>query len=126
VAEVRRWLLEHLHDHYSLYGEATGVRSARKHIGWYVRELPGGEAFRSRMNTPSTTARRRAGRGRLFDACRRTRDADPAANRLAAPTTNQALLETCMSKKTIDECVRAAWRVLPRPARHPPTACTTW
>jgi DNA-binding protein Fis len=30
-----------------LYGEHTGVRSARKHIGWYVRGLPGGEAFRA-------------------------------------------------------------------------------
>ncbi len=26
------------------------MRSARKHIGWYVRQLPGGEAFRERMN----------------------------------------------------------------------------
>ena len=48
--EVRRALLEHLQDHYALYGELTGVRSARKHIGWYVRTLPGGEAFRQRMN----------------------------------------------------------------------------
>ena len=51
VAEVRRLLLEHLHEHYALYGEDTGLRSARKHIGWYVRSLPGGEAFRQRMNT---------------------------------------------------------------------------
>ncbi len=50
VAEVKRVLLEHLQDHYGLYGEYTGVRSARKHIGWYVRGLPGGEAFRERMN----------------------------------------------------------------------------
>ena len=50
-AEVRRLLLEHLHEHYALYGEDTGLRSARKHIGWYVRSLPGGEAFRQRMNT---------------------------------------------------------------------------
>jgi tRNA-dihydrouridine synthase B len=50
VAEVRRALLAHLLEHYALYGEFTGVRSARKHIGWYVRELPGGEAFRQRMN----------------------------------------------------------------------------
>jgi tRNA-dihydrouridine synthase B len=34
-----------------LYGEFIGVRSARKHIGWALRELPGGEAFRARMNT---------------------------------------------------------------------------
>jgi tRNA-dihydrouridine synthase B len=50
VAEVRRLLLDHLQDHYALYGEYSGVRTARKHIGWYVRALPGGEAFRARMN----------------------------------------------------------------------------
>jgi tRNA-dihydrouridine synthase B len=50
VAEVRRLLLGHLEDHYSLYGEFTGVRSARKHIGWYVHGLPGAHAFRQRLN----------------------------------------------------------------------------
>ena len=50
VAEVRRLLLDHLLDHYALYGEFTGVRSARKHIGWYVHALPGGLAFRDDMN----------------------------------------------------------------------------
>jgi tRNA-dihydrouridine synthase B len=50
VAEVGRLLLDHLLDHYTLYGEFTGVRSARKHIGWYVKTLPGGEAFRAQMN----------------------------------------------------------------------------
>ena len=50
VSEVKRLLVEHLYDHYSLYDEFIGVRSARKHIGWYLRELPGGEEFRQRMN----------------------------------------------------------------------------
>ena len=50
VSEVKRLLVEHLHDHYSLYDEFIGVRSARKHIGWYLRELPGGEVFRGQMN----------------------------------------------------------------------------
>ncbi len=50
VAEVLRLLLEHLHDHYRLYGDETGVRSARKHIAWYVRSLPGGEALRQHIN----------------------------------------------------------------------------
>jgi tRNA-dihydrouridine synthase B len=50
VAEVKRLLLDHLLDHYELYGAFSGVRSARKHIAWYVKTLPGGEAFRSRMN----------------------------------------------------------------------------
>lgn len=50
VLQVKRWLVEHLHDHYSLYGEDTGMRSARKHIGWYVSTLPGGSEFRQHMN----------------------------------------------------------------------------
>ncbi|WP_395704246.1 tRNA dihydrouridine synthase DusB [Aquabacterium sp.] len=49
--EVKQWLVEHLHEHYALYGEYLGVRTARKHIGWAVRALPGGEAFRAVMNT---------------------------------------------------------------------------
>ncbi len=48
--DVQRWLTEHLQDHYGLYGHAVGVRSARKHIGWAVRALPGGAAFRDAMN----------------------------------------------------------------------------
>ncbi len=54
--DVRRWLLEHLHAHYALYGEASGVRSARKHIGWAVHALPGGAALRAAMNTLDTGA----------------------------------------------------------------------
>ena len=50
VVDVKRMSLAHLHDHYTLYGEFLGVRTARKHIGWYVRALPGGEAFRAAMN----------------------------------------------------------------------------
>ena len=50
VAEAATWLAAHLQDHYALYGEFTGVRSARKHIGWALRELPGGDAFRAEMN----------------------------------------------------------------------------
>ncbi|MDW5443565.1 tRNA dihydrouridine synthase DusB [Polaromonas sp. SM01] len=50
VAEVKRLLLDHLLDHYELYGAFSGVRTARKHIGWYVKTLPGGEAFRGSMN----------------------------------------------------------------------------
>ena len=50
VLQAKQWLLEHLQEHYGLYGEFTGVRTARKHIGWAVRALPGGEAFRAHMN----------------------------------------------------------------------------
>ena len=67
VGEVRRLLLDHLQDHYALYGEFTGVRSARKHIGWYVRGLPGGEAFRERMNTIEDGAAQLRAVGAYFD-----------------------------------------------------------
>ena len=56
LAEMRDLLLEHLDDHYRFYGEHTGVRTARKHIGWYVEGLPGAEDFRSRMNLIDNTA----------------------------------------------------------------------
>ncbi len=67
VSEVKRLLLEHLQDHYALYGEYTGVRSARKHIGWYVKALPGGEAFRARMNALDDAAEQVAAVAAYFD-----------------------------------------------------------
>jgi tRNA-dihydrouridine synthase B len=56
VAEVRKLMDEHLQAHYAFYGEFLGVRTARKHIGWYVRDLPGGEEFRQEMNRLESTA----------------------------------------------------------------------
>jgi tRNA-dihydrouridine synthase B len=50
VSEVRTLMHEHLQAHYAFYGEFMGLRTARKHIGWYVRDLAGGEEFRQRMN----------------------------------------------------------------------------
>jgi tRNA-dihydrouridine synthase B len=82
VRQVQGWLTAHLHDHYALYGEHTGVRSARKHIGWAVKALPGGETFRARMN--------------LIDDCRAQVDAvthffDALADRhLLLPTATPA------------------------------------
>jgi len=66
--EAKAWLLEHLRDHYGLYGEFTGVRSARKHIGWAVRALPGGERFRARMNTLESAEAQFAALADFFDA----------------------------------------------------------
>jgi tRNA-dihydrouridine synthase B len=93
VAEVRRALLEHLHDHYSLYGAYTGVRSARKHIAWYVRELPGGDAFRSRMLAIDDCEQQVQAVAVFIDALGAAMDRLPA-NRLVGPDhMNQALLE---------------------------------
>src|SRR3546814_4015264 len=32
------------------YGEMTGVNMARKHLGWYVKGLPGSAEFRNKVN----------------------------------------------------------------------------
>jgi tRNA-dihydrouridine synthase B len=50
IKEVRGLLQEHLDEHYGFYGEALGVRTARKHIIWYTRRLRGGARFCDRMN----------------------------------------------------------------------------
>ena len=48
--EIRRVILQHLTGLYELYGEHTGVRVARKHVGWYSKHLESGEVLRSRVN----------------------------------------------------------------------------
>lgn len=88
VAQAKAWLVEHLQDHYALYGEFTGVRSARKHIGWAVRALPGGEDFRARMNLIDDCAQQLQAVGDWFDALADTHQRLPLA--LAA---NEAFLE---------------------------------
>ncbi len=78
--EVRRWLLEHLHDHYALHGEDAGVRSARKHIGWAVRALPGGETFRQAMNLLDRCDAQVRAVATFFDELADTHPVLPAAN----------------------------------------------
>lgn len=54
VDEALNLMTEHLQAHYTFYGAAVGLRTARKHIGWYVSGLPGGEDFRQKMNRLQT------------------------------------------------------------------------
>lgn len=48
--EICRVLTGHLHDMYQFYGELSGVRIARKHIGWYIINQYDAESFRKRIN----------------------------------------------------------------------------
>ena len=89
VAEVRRLLLDHLQDHYSLYGEGTGVRSARKHIAWYLRALPGGEALRQHINTIDDCATQWQAVADYLDALGQQMDRLPAATAAQADTEEQ-------------------------------------
>ena len=49
-AEVGAILESHLANLHAFYGEAQGVRIARKHIGWYCREHDDAAAFRAVVN----------------------------------------------------------------------------
>ena len=90
VAEAASWIGAHLHDHYALYGELGGVRSARKHIGWALRELPGGEAFRARMNLIDDCAAQLTAVNEWFERLGQAHDRLP---RIAAPAANDEQIE---------------------------------
>jgi tRNA-dihydrouridine synthase B len=65
--EIGAVLAEHLDGLYSLYGCEHGARVARKHIGWTVRGLPGGEALRSNVNTLHAAHAQRAAVNDYFE-----------------------------------------------------------
>jgi len=68
IDEIQQLMNEHLEDHYDFYGEFTGVRTARKHIGWYTRGLSGANTFRHRMNTLDSTREQLLAVNEFFDA----------------------------------------------------------
>lgn len=68
IDEIQQVMNEHLEDHYAFYGEFTGVRTARKHIGWYTRGLSGANGFRHRMNTLDSTREQLAAVNAFFEA----------------------------------------------------------
>jgi tRNA-dihydrouridine synthase B len=53
-AQVRDILLGHLAHLHAFYGEASGVRIARKHLGWYAKDRPENAAFRAVVNRAQT------------------------------------------------------------------------
>ena len=67
VSEVAALMKEHLLAHYAFYGDYLGVRTARKHIGWYVRDLVGGEEFRQQMNRLENCDEQLAAVNNFFD-----------------------------------------------------------
>ena len=62
----------------ALYGEYVGVRTARKHIAWYVRSLPGGEVFRADMNAIEDCGQQLRAVAGYFDALNVRMDRLPA------------------------------------------------
>lgn len=53
-------MLRHFDDIYAHKGEYTAVREMRKHVGWYLKGVPGAAAFRGRINQINDAAALRA------------------------------------------------------------------
>lgn len=57
AAEKKQMMLAHLQDLADLKGEAIAVREMRKHVGWYIKGLPGAAALRGQVNQITELAR---------------------------------------------------------------------
>ena len=55
IFEVRDILRVHLQNLYAFYGEYTGVRVARKHLGWYLKQIKGTDAVLSQAVRATST-----------------------------------------------------------------------
>ena len=51
IGEVSSILLEHVANVHQFYGEYSGARIARKHVGWYLAEHDKQRVFRAKFNT---------------------------------------------------------------------------
>ena len=67
-ADVRDIILAHLDSLYSFYGEESGVRIARKHLGWYCEQLLESPAqIRRELMAATTTSRQFADAAKHFE-----------------------------------------------------------
>jgi tRNA-dihydrouridine synthase B len=75
-AAQRDIVLEHLQSIYAFHGEDSGLRIARKHLGWYGKLLDDTSAVRARFMAATDTAAQFACADREFGAwCVQTADA---------------------------------------------------
>ena len=59
-------ILHHLESLYEFYGEYTGVRMARKHLGWYCRQIFETSELRQELMAAETSASQFAAAERGF------------------------------------------------------------
>lgn len=50
IEEKKNMMIEHFQMMKSLKGEYAAVREMRKHVGWYIKGMPGSASFRGRVN----------------------------------------------------------------------------
>lgn len=80
VAAISVVVVEHLRSIHAFYGDEQGVRFARKHIGWYLRDLPQGDAARRTINAAESPSAQLALLEAYFDGIA----AAQATDRIAA------------------------------------------
>ena len=68
LGDVRDILLGHVRALHELYGEQTGVRIARKHLGWYAKDRRENEAFRQIVNRAESADEQLRLTAEYFDA----------------------------------------------------------
>ena len=56
LAECNATILNHIRAMHEFYGEVAGVRIARRHIGWYIDEMPEGEQTHRDINRLDSAA----------------------------------------------------------------------
>ncbi len=68
--EIRQLMLEHLDCLHAFYGETTGVRVARKHLGWYLRQHDAGPEWRALLMGLDAAEAQKAAVAALFEGQR--------------------------------------------------------
>jgi tRNA-dihydrouridine synthase B len=84
LAEIREILSAHLGALHAFYGERTGPRVARKHVGWYAETIPGGARLRAEVNALDAPESQRDAVARFFDRLAVPIDSVTLDQRLAA------------------------------------------
>lgn len=67
LGEVKQVMMEHLSSLHDFYGEYLGVRIARKHLGWYVQNLPKGVNFRKSFNLLDSASEQKDSAQKYFE-----------------------------------------------------------
>ncbi len=81
VAQCGETALRHIGAMHEFYGERDGVRIARKHIGWYIAELPDGETVRREINRMESAAEQYDALAAFLEKAPETTDRWPCAYR---------------------------------------------
>ncbi|MBU6420767.1 MAG: tRNA dihydrouridine synthase DusB [Gammaproteobacteria bacterium] len=60
AGEIAAVMLTHLDNLYAFYGEFTGLRMARKHLGWYLKTVPHAAGLKEQLMRVETAAAQRS------------------------------------------------------------------